>query len=183
MSLPPSASQVGGNQREVGSFELRAPGLHDFDVDREHDGRRRFTFDSGAAVATFPSDAKGRRFAADPSASYRTASGEIARDVGGARVEGQSEWSEPIAVKDHIADIRKPLVPASQVDGAGRATRLASTGGYVPPRNFDLIRRVDEVVDEAIRREKSAVPRRVESGAYVGYVKKCDEAAQSDRRV
>ncbi|CAK0857642.1 unnamed protein product [Prorocentrum cordatum] len=169
-SLPPSASQVGSTN--LGSFELCAFELNSFDETVDDQEWIRFTFDSGAAVTTFPENTKGERLPADPNASYRTASGEIIADSGGACIQGRSEWSEPIRLKARLASIHKPLVSASQTHRTGRATWLTKEGGYILPAGSDIVNRVDALIRDAAWSESGVVPLYVEKGIYAGYIKK-----------
>ncbi|CAK0819708.1 unnamed protein product [Prorocentrum cordatum] len=169
-SLPPSASQVGSTN--LGSFELCTFELNSFDETVDDQEWVRFTFDSGAAVTTFPENTKGERLPADPNASYRTASGEIIADSGGVCIQGRSEWSEPIRLKARLASIHKPLVSASQTHRTGRATWLTKEGGYILPAGSDIVNRVDALIRDAVWSESGVVPLYVEKGIYAGYIKK-----------
>ena len=65
----------------TGRASVRSPHL-------DHEGWLRWTYDTGAAISTFPLDARLGTEAQANDCSYETASGELMSDRGGLRVQG-----------------------------------------------------------------------------------------------
>ena len=125
----------------------------------------------GAAISSFPLDARIGTETQANDCSYKTASGELISDRGGLRVQGTTEYGYGVTFQGKKADVHKTLISASEVHSKGRVAVLDSNGGYIIPCNSTLARKIQQHVQKEIVTEPGAISLYLESGTYIGYTR------------
>ena len=132
----------------------------------------RVNLDSGASVTTFPKAWSSEELAGSGS-SYKTASGELIEDRGGAKLCGRTEHGEAVHLEGRFVDVHKTLASAARVASKGKDIWLTHDGGWVYDRQAPVAAKINSLLWNEYNTQgyKNLVPLWQEGGVYNLYLK------------